>query len=207
MFWPPGFSWSKQTNAKIPTCITAASFACQQKETEDHIQYLSFSSAAFLKLIKLLCVQEGPRLCTGPTGQDLKMLPGLVVAWAILSFDCKAIHCSLLACLCFALGIPDVPLAAAPGSHGARGGSPQLYRAWLKGQQTVICDCIKMQVELVPGGRGWVVLALRAPCEDFGMLVACCEFLLPLCLRTAGAGWPYMPEGCWKGEYNNREKG
>lgn len=44
----------------------------------------------------------------------------------------------------------------------------------------MICDCIKMQVELVPGGRGWLVFALRAPCEDFGMLVACCEFLLPL---------------------------
>ena len=51
----------------------------------------------------------------------------------------------------------------------------------------MIGDYIKMQVELVPGGRGWLVFVLRPPCEDFGMLTTCCEFLLPLCLRMAGA--------------------
>lgn len=44
-----------------------------------------------------------------------------------------------------------------------------------------------MQVELVPGGRGWLVFVLCDPCEDFGMLITCCEFLLPLCLRMTGA--------------------
>lgn len=63
VFWPPSCSSSKQTNTKIPSRIIADSFLYQQKETQDQIQYLSPSSVAFLKQMKLLCVlEEGPRL-------------------------------------------------------------------------------------------------------------------------------------------------
>jgi len=50
----------------------------------------------------------------------------------------------------------------------------------------VIRDYIKRHVELVPRGRGWLVFVLCATCEACGMLIPCCEFLLPLCLRMAG---------------------
>lgn len=57
----------------------------------------------------------------------------------------------------------------------------------MRGEQTVMSDYIKMQVGLVPRGRGWLFFVPCAPCEDFTMLITCREFLLPLCWWMAGA--------------------
>lgn len=78
---------------------------------------------------------------------------------------------------------PELQLLGAVGLGEAL---PSL-QAMTEGGAKCDSDYIKMEVELVSGGRGWLLFALCVPREDFAMLITCWEFSLPLCWSMAGA--------------------